>query len=144
MGDDLRRQMTYERRRKSRGIAYLLWFFFGVFGVHRFYTGHTKSAVVQLVLLLTGIGVLVLLPWLLVDIFLIPGLVRERNLETMMDLGYQTPKAETPRPPQPQQEAPPQPRPVTSEADRRREAMLEDLRKTGYRKERPSFSEIYR
>lgn len=138
MGDELHRQMTFEAKRKSRGVAYLLWFFLGIFGVHRFYTGHTKSAIAQLVLLLTGIGVLVLLPWLIIDIFLIPGLVRERNLETLETLGYGREQEDEQRP------ASPHPKPVTSQADRRREAMLEDLRKTGYRKERRSFSEIYR
>jgi TM2 domain-containing membrane protein YozV len=36
---------------KSKGIAYLLWFFFGFLGIHRFYLGKTGSG---LLYLLTG------------------------------------------------------------------------------------------
>lgn len=58
---------------KSVGVAYLLWFFLGLFGVHRFYLGHTGMGCLYL---LTGgffgIG------WL-VDLFLIPSMVEEAN-----------------------------------------------------------------
>jgi hypothetical protein len=45
--------------------ALLLCFFLGVFGIHRFYTGHTAIGVVQL-LTLGGCGI-----WALVDFILI-------------------------------------------------------------------------
>ena len=83
MSKDLQKQMAFESNRKSVGIAYLLWFFLGALGVHRFYSGHTKSAVLQMVLCISVIGWLVLAPWLIIDLFLIPGLVRERNVETL-------------------------------------------------------------
>ena len=60
---------------KSTGVAYLLWFFggFGIFGLHRFYTGNTVSGLIWFFTGgLAGIGALV-------DIFLIPGLVRDAN-----------------------------------------------------------------
>ncbi len=38
---------AYEAGRKSAGIAYLLWFFLGTFGVHRFYLKRTTSGWVQ-------------------------------------------------------------------------------------------------
>jgi len=36
---------------KSKGIAYLLWFFLGTFGVHKFYLG---KIAVGIIYLLTG------------------------------------------------------------------------------------------
>ncbi len=71
-------------------IAYLLWFFFGGLGVHRFYLGQTTSAVAMLVLTIVGIFTSIILigipllmavgVWLLIDIFLIPDLTRQANL----------------------------------------------------------------
>ena len=140
MSKELQQQLAYESRRKSVGIAYLLWFFLGGLGVHRFYTGNTKSAVTQLILTLTGIGfLLIVLPWLLIDLFLIPGLVRDRNVETLNLMGYDVDD-------QPHDQRPAQllSKPVQTEADRRREEMLEDLRQTGYRKERRDINPLYR
>jgi TM2 domain-containing membrane protein YozV len=66
--------------------AYVLWFFLGQFGAHRFYLGEFASAVIQLMLTILGwitvfflfgwffLGVLWI--WLVVDLFLIPGMVR--------------------------------------------------------------------
>ena len=81
--------MMFEANKRSMGISYLLWFFLGGFGGHRFYNGKTGSAIAQLVLTSIGIvlsliavGVLILLPvaiWVLVDAFLIPGWVRDHN-----------------------------------------------------------------
>jgi TM2 domain-containing membrane protein YozV len=139
MSKDLQKQMAFESNRKSVGIAYLLWIFLGGFGVHRFYSGHTKSAVLQMVLCISIVGWLVLGPWLIIDLFLIPGLVRERNVETLRLMGYDTEdEAADPR------EARPLPKPAMTEADRRREEMLEDLRQTGYRKERRDINPLYR
>ena len=72
----------------SKGIAYLLWFFVGSFGVHRFYLGETTTGAIMLGLWLLGvlsffvIGFISLIPlgiWLVVDAFLIPGMVDERT-----------------------------------------------------------------
>ncbi|EFA83585.1 TM2 domain-containing protein [Heterostelium album PN500] len=58
---------------KSTGLTYLLWFFFGVFGVHRFYLQRYVSGFIYLFTLgIFGIG------WL-VDLFLIPSMVRHFN-----------------------------------------------------------------
>lgn len=60
---------------RSMGLAYLLWFFVGIFGAHRFYCGRVFSGLLWLFTGgLAGIG------WL-VDAFLIPGMVRQANLE---------------------------------------------------------------
>src|SRR3546814_9787331 len=37
----------YEAGRRSMGLAYLLWFFLGTFGAHRFYLKRTGSGWVQ-------------------------------------------------------------------------------------------------
>jgi TM2 domain-containing membrane protein YozV len=56
---------------KSTTVAYLLWFFLGWLGIHRFYTGHMVTGIIWFLTgALCGFG------WL-IDIFLIPGLVRE-------------------------------------------------------------------
>ena len=71
---------------KSIGLAYVLWFFFGQLGIHRFYLKRTGTGIVQLILGVLGwilsafgigfvlLGILWL--WLLIDIFLIPGMAR--------------------------------------------------------------------
>lgn len=84
-------QLLFEANRKSVGVAYLLWFFLGGFGGHRFYAGKTGTAVAQLLLSLfgwgtiwaMGLGLLFLIPWgiwVLVDAFLIPGWIRNHNV----------------------------------------------------------------
>ena len=82
---DAAKMMQYDANKKSVGIAYLLWFFLGMFGAHRFYLGRTTSAVIILVLTIVsifltfvGIGLItILIPsiWVLIDIFLIPGML---------------------------------------------------------------------
>ena len=57
-------------RRKSVAAAWLLWLFLGVLGAHRFYMGRIGTCIAML---LTIGG---LLFWVLVDIFLIPGMLR--------------------------------------------------------------------
>lgn len=61
-------------REKSVGVAYILWFFFGILGIHRFYAGKTVTGVIWL---LTG-GLFVV-GWL-IDLFLIPGMIETYNL----------------------------------------------------------------
>lgn len=54
-------------------VAYLLWFFLGLWGIHRFYAGDTTGGVIWLLTgALCGFG------WI-ADIFLIPGLVDRAN-----------------------------------------------------------------
>ena len=81
--------MLYDANKKSLGVTYLLWFFLGTLGGHRFYMGKTGSAIAILALTLLGallsllgVGVIMLavaVIWVLVDAFLIPGWVRNKN-----------------------------------------------------------------
>lgn len=83
-------QMLVEQRlnneKKSVGVGYLLWLVGGGLGIHRFYLGRSGSGAFMLVLTILGflllfamgLGLLLLIPvmiWLLVDAFLIPGMV---------------------------------------------------------------------
>jgi len=134
---NLRIQTLFEQNRKSKGVAYLLWFFFGFLGVHRFYAGKTKSGVIQLLLSLTVVGLLFSVPWVLIDALLIPGMINERNLKTI-EMINGGPLQDTTPAHRLGEPAPP------SNADRKREAMLEDLRATGYKKERRDLDSLYR
>lgn len=76
---------------KSVGAAYLLWFFLGTLGAHRFYLGRTGSGLAQLALLVIGwltaaivigFGFLIALGiWWIVDAFLIPGMISEQKAQ---------------------------------------------------------------
>jgi len=78
---------------KSTGVAYLLWFFLGWLGIHKFYLNQTGLGILYLVLNLGGwaavitvlgmiIGVPMLIVWailMIIDIFLIPDRVNQMN-----------------------------------------------------------------
>lgn len=51
--------------------AFLLCFFFGVFGVHRFYAGKVGSGIAMLVLTITVVGLIVTGVWALVDLIVL-------------------------------------------------------------------------
>lgn len=91
---DVNQQMLIEQRvandAKSPLIAYLLLLVVGGFGAHRFYLGRTGSGVLILVMWILGwitlpvmVGIVPLAIvglWVLLDLFLIPGMVaRERE-----------------------------------------------------------------
>lgn len=67
------------RSEKSTPVAYIWWFFLGIFGAHRYYLREPLMGTLYLCTAgLAGIG------WL-VDLFLIPGKVRRWN-DNFMDL----------------------------------------------------------
>ncbi|HEY6578389.1 MAG TPA: TM2 domain-containing protein [Rhizomicrobium sp.] len=78
---DVQQQILIEQRisnmKRSIGVAYLLAIFLGVFGAHRFYLKRTGSAVAMLLLTITILGLAVTSVWTLVDMFLIPGRIRD-------------------------------------------------------------------
>jgi len=94
---DAARLMQYDAAKKSNGVAYLLWFFLGGLGVHRFYLGQTGSGAAMAILCVAswittpivigffGLGILGI--WWLVDAFLIPGIVTRVNQELATRLG---------------------------------------------------------
>jgi TM2 domain-containing membrane protein YozV len=59
----------------SVAVAYLLWFFLGIVSAHRFYLGYPGTAILQILSYFIIIGFV----WLLIDAFLIPGMVRNRQ-----------------------------------------------------------------
>lgn len=63
---------------KSAGVAYLLWFFFWWASGHRFYMGRPGTAILQIVSYFVLVGFI----WVVVDAFLIPGMLRRHNNDT--------------------------------------------------------------
>lgn len=63
---------------KSMGSAYIIWFFFGLIGLHRFYLDSPVVGLIQF-FTLGGFGM-----WWLLDFFLIPGLVNDCNMKLML------------------------------------------------------------
>ncbi len=51
--------------------AFLLCLFFGILGLHRFYTGYDKEGRFFLLCGLTGVGTIVTGPWALIDLIMI-------------------------------------------------------------------------
>lgn len=82
--------MQYDAMKKSTLVAYILWWFLGLFGGHRFYLGRTGSAVAMLILSIVSIMLMLVLigyltiwvtvVWWLIDALLIPGMIRQDNL----------------------------------------------------------------
>lgn len=62
---------------KDIGVCYILWFFFGTFGVHRLYLGDVFGFALYMIFWLSG-GILNLIFWL-IDLCLIPSLVNNYN-----------------------------------------------------------------
>jgi len=81
--DRLQKQILIEQRITNEGkslvAAYIIWWFFGIFGGHRFYLRQTGTAIAMLIIGLTMVGLCVTAIWAIVDAFLIPGMVRENN-----------------------------------------------------------------
>ncbi|MBF7683521.1 TM2 domain-containing protein [Acinetobacter sp. B5B] len=76
-------------RRKSKGIAYLLFFMLGGVGGHRFYLDSPLTAIALIFLSLLAfkfeILVIVLALWFLCDLFLIPSMTDKYNSKVLRD-----------------------------------------------------------
>lgn len=57
----------------SLGVAYLLLIFFFFLSAHRFYLKRGGSAILQVLLIFVFVGIV----WLFIDLFTLPGMVRE-------------------------------------------------------------------
>lgn len=71
-----------EKRKKNAVVAYLLWFFLGFMGGHRYFFGKTGSAIAMtlifwLLVWLFGLGALITGIWALVDVFQINGWLKK-------------------------------------------------------------------
>jgi TM2 domain-containing membrane protein YozV len=97
-------ETTIANERKSAGIAYLLWFFFGVFGGHNYYVGKPMLGAAQLfgyilalAMYFSDVGILAVLLYvalgisLILDLCFIPARInaqterlRERLSDTMV------------------------------------------------------------
>lgn len=66
----------FKRKAKSTGTAYVLWFFLGW---HYMYQGKWGTQVLYWV---TAAGLFI---WAIVDLFRIPGLIRDYNKDVAMD-----------------------------------------------------------
>lgn len=79
----IEQQILIEQRITNEGkslvAGFLFWWLFGIFGGHRFYLGKTGTAVTMLICTFTLIGFFVTLTWMIVDIFLMPDMIREYN-----------------------------------------------------------------
>jgi TM2 domain-containing membrane protein YozV len=84
---DTRALRLFEANKKTALVAYLLWFFVGIFGGHNFYLECTGVAITQLILSITLIGMVITVFWVLVDAFLIPGWIRAQNNLLATQLG---------------------------------------------------------
>jgi TM2 domain-containing membrane protein YozV len=82
---DARELLLLDQEVKNQGknmvVAYLLWYFLGIFGAHRFYMKKKGSAVTQLILSLTLVGMIATGIWWLIDAFLLHTWVKEHNRE---------------------------------------------------------------
>ncbi|MFD0714423.1 TM2 domain-containing protein [Paenibacillus sp. GCM10027626] len=80
---DARELLILEQEVRNQGknmvVAYILWYFLGMFGGHRFYMKKTGSAVAQLILTITLIGSIITFIWWLIDAFLLHTWVKDHN-----------------------------------------------------------------
>jgi len=81
---------------KSTVVTYLIWLFLGWFGGHRFYLGRNGSGAAMLILTVLGfftlavfVGAILLAIvgfWVLIDAFLIPGMVNQHRKQLRDDM----------------------------------------------------------
>ena len=152
MVDNRQKEIVFEAARKSKTAAYLLWLFLGWFGAHRFYAGETRTGAAQALMTLSVVFFPFMLLWWLFDLFLVPGMVNERNMELIRELNTQRPRGYTSELRDARGEADEAVPAALDEAafaptpklDGKRARMLEELRTLGHRKERRDPTYLYR
>lgn len=83
-GQQTQRTADFSGDGKNMVVAYLLWWFLGTLGIHRFYLDRPKTGLAQLLLLALGwlplfIGWIVLGIWWLLDAYFVYQHVNEYN-----------------------------------------------------------------
>lgn len=96
MDTSTRAGMLYDANKKSLIVAYLLWWFLGFFGAHRFYLGRIGSGLLMLLVsavswvltfvVIGYLGVAFIGLWWLIDAFLIPSMARRHNMHLIARL----------------------------------------------------------
>lgn len=76
-----------ESQKKNQVMAYVIWWFFGFMGGHRYYFGKTGSAVAMtlifwLLVWFLGLGLVITVIWALVDVFMIGDWLKEDQQKT--------------------------------------------------------------
>jgi TM2 domain-containing membrane protein YozV len=81
--------LRYDANKRSALLAYVIWFFLGWLGLHRLYLGRYTSGLIMLALfavswllhfvLIGFLGYLIIVPWWVIDAFLIPGMTSDYN-----------------------------------------------------------------
>lgn len=79
IGPTTQEKILIEQRLTNEGPsivqAYVLWFSLGAFSAHRFHLGRAATAILQILLTCILIGCI----WVVLDLFLIPGIVRAKQ-----------------------------------------------------------------
>jgi TM2 domain-containing membrane protein YozV len=70
---------------KNMAVGYILLFFLGFFGAHRFYYGKNGTAVLMIVLTLLVVTSFITAIWCLVDIYFVYKYNEEQNAEIKMN-----------------------------------------------------------
>lgn len=96
MDHDTRAALTYDANKKSLLVAYLLWWFLGWAGGHRFYLGSIAGGVMMLILFVVSLlltlvligylGLMAWWVWWVVDAFLLPGMASQSNMRLINSL----------------------------------------------------------
>jgi|ERR1700730_428668 TM2 domain-containing membrane protein YozV len=73
-------QGELEKNKKSKGVLYLIWFFFGGIGGHRYYLGDVGRGI-AMTLTLGGFGI-----WSFIDVFFIGGRLREKTEKLELEI----------------------------------------------------------
>lgn len=76
------------RYRKEPVLAFLLAFFLGIFGAHHFYLGRTRPGLIMLICTLSVVGLVVSLPWKIINWFTVWGETADANDEIEYALLY--------------------------------------------------------
>jgi TM2 domain-containing membrane protein YozV len=87
LNEATKRSASFGSDGKNIVVAYLLWWFLGVLGIHRFYLGKPKTGLAQLLLLAFGwlplfLGWIVLGIWWLLDAYFVFKYVSDHNQQT--------------------------------------------------------------